>query len=176
MQDLSLRDLQALVAYMALSCREKPLGKKATQKLVYLFQNLCAVKSGYRFDFYTYGVYSRELAGDLDILRSMNVINISYVKENKSYEIRDADFSDRFIENSCLSVESCKQKVDRFLQNFGGLEPWELEIISTAVFIKTNEKIELSDIAARVFELKPKFPLDEIKNTLTHSGIAQYIH
>ncbi len=106
----------------------------------------------------------------------MNVINISYVKENKSYEIRDADFSDRFIENSCLSVESCKQKVDRFLQNFGGLEPWELEIISTAVFIKTNEKIELSDIAARVFELKPKFPLDEIKNTLTHSGIAQYIH
>jgi hypothetical protein len=44
------------------------LGKKALQKLVYLLQKLEDVPAGYRFRFFTYGLFADDLAFALDVV------------------------------------------------------------------------------------------------------------
>ncbi|MGQ0663831.1 MAG: hypothetical protein ACT4P2_09630, partial [Pseudomonadota bacterium] len=57
------------------------------QKLVYLIQEIGGVPAGYRYAFYTYGPYSRDLEGDLGIVQSLKGIAIIYDEGSNSFNI-----------------------------------------------------------------------------------------
>jgi uncharacterized protein YwgA len=57
-----------LIAYLAERLGQKnKLGRKSVQKFIHIASELGKVPTGYRFSFYTYGPYSRELAADLEL-------------------------------------------------------------------------------------------------------------
>lgn len=170
MKQLTTKDLHAVVAYFAERRSSDPLGKKALQKLMYIFQENYEIKAGYKFDFYTYGVFSKELAGDLDILRSMKVLDIIFISESASYQIKAGSDADKMINDSAVSNSEIKSCLDQFMDKTSGLPAWKLEIISTAIYVKSNENLDDDSISARIRELKPKFSWAEIEATLSEEA------
>ena len=82
-------DQYALVAFLIDQAKRgrQQLGKKALRKKVHLVQELGGVDAGYRFSFYTYGPYSVDLAGDLDVVAKSGGAMVHYSRSDNYYLI-----------------------------------------------------------------------------------------
>src|SRR5688572_5467817 len=94
---LNTREQFAAIVCIIRTTKCPNLGKKAVQKLVYLLKNELGLDLGYEFKFYTHGVFSRDLAGDLDIMKSMQLLDIRYDDATESFKICVGPEADKFL-------------------------------------------------------------------------------
>lgn len=138
-------------------------GKKAIQKLVYVLQQRAKDAQFYRFSFYNYGVYSQDLARDIADAERYDFINVSYDAHANAYSIEPSEnfaYNSKFLPSS-YNAEYCKDALP--------LSPRELELITTIMFVRDEEKLPNEDsVVKRVLELKPKFEEHEVLKQMPH--------
>ena len=187
-------DQYALVAFLIDHAAQAnlELGKKALQKKVHLIQELGGVESGYRFSFYTYGPYSRNLAGDLDVIANSGGAIVSYDSFDNRYQIGAGEFTSQMMDRRRRAtrprgaaagtaararsrmgkefVEANRSSIEKVIDTFGRRSAKGLELISTIAHLHRHlpEKEFQDDerLAERVAKLKPKYSESEIGNAI----------
>ncbi len=163
-------DRYALIALIADRLGEKQrLGKKALQKIVHLLQEFGEVRTGYRFSFYTYGPYSTELAGDLDLVAAKGGVSVAYNSSDNYYLISSTSRTKQVVEKGESFIKPNKTKIDKVLDKFGGRLAKDLELVSTIAYVRRYAPDEFANdqtLARLVKELKPKYEDDEIKSAM----------
>lgn len=165
-------DQYALVAFLIDHAAQAnlELGKKALQKKVHLIQELGGVESGYRFSFYTYGPYSRNLAGDLDVIANSGGAIVSYDSFDNRYQIGAGEFTSQMMDMGKEFVEANRSSIEKVIDTFGRRSAKGLELISTIAHLHRHlpEKEFQDDerLAERVAKLKPKYSESEIGNAI----------
>lgn len=159
----------ALIAQLAEELgRSQSFGKKAVQKIVYLLQELGSVPAGFRYTFYTYGVFSSELANTLGVVEGLEGIKIDYDASQNSYQIHAGEKVNSLKERGQQYLDKHKKTLEKVV-NFAkkSKTALKLELISTIVFIKKNEGIDIETeeetLVQRVKDLKPRFNDQEIR-------------
>lgn len=165
---VSKSDQHALIALIVKQAEEArwPLGKKALQKNVHLIQEFGDVDAGYQFSFYTYGPYSSELSGDLDVVAVSGGVEVDYNPVQNSYSITLGKRADNLIERGKGFLSTNARAIDCVLNTFKGRYAKDLELISTIAYLRrTSSKDEFGSnekLRARVQALKPKYNAQEI--------------
>lgn len=161
----------ALITHLAKELGDtQDFGKKAAQKVVYLLQQIGGVPTGFRYTFYTYGVFSSDLANMLGIVDGLGGISVGYNPDLNAYYIKSGgkadkiqnkgqDFLDRHQDSIAKIIALAKDKTAR-----------TLELISTIVFVAKNEELQNpdseSELIERVKALKPQFTPEGIKSEI----------
>jgi uncharacterized protein len=155
------------------------LGKKAIQKYVYLLQELEGVATGYKFSFYTYGPYSSDLAGDLDVVNSLQGVSITYSPSDNAYNIAQGEKTDELKSRSVAYLQKASAGIEKLVRCFGGRYAKDLELISTIVFLNRNDQqisaINEAAVVRKVLELKPKYSVDQVRNALAELRQLEYL-
>ncbi|MCY4394057.1 MAG: hypothetical protein OXC10_02870 [Rhodospirillaceae bacterium] len=166
-------DQYALVAFLiaqAAQARNK-LGKKAIQKKVHLIHELGGVDTGYRFSFYTYGPFSVNLAGDLDVIANSGGAKVSYDDRDNHYQIDLSEHTDQMIQRGGEFIEKNRAAIEGVLEKFGSRTAKDLELFSTIAYLRRHappEEFEnISELAEHVRSLKPKYSETEIGTAIT---------
>jgi uncharacterized protein len=167
--NLSRNDQLGLVAYLAKKWGPTDkLGRKAFQKIVHIATELGDVPTGYRFSFYTYGPYSRELAADLEYAEAIGAVSSSVDGATGAYDIKAGKSADKFVTqaNEFLAIHFAR--LDKIYESFAGQSARSLELYSTLIFLESREpQSEHFDesIVSKVKQLKPKYTRPEIEHT-----------
>jgi uncharacterized protein len=145
-------------------------GKKKFQKLVHMAQELVGSPFGFRFQFYTYGAFSSELASDIELLGSWKAIKIDFDRDANAYNISLGPAAEEIAGRGKIEDAQLRSNIDRFLDYFSKKAPKELELISTFVFVEKSERPQngwTDDVwISRVLELKPKFSRADAEKAL----------
>lgn len=161
----------AIIAYIAKANMDKgALGKKALQKLMHLSHELRNVPVGYSFKLYTYGPFSRELAGDIDLLDSMGLISVHFDASRNGYEIKAVEKSQEILSKNEAFVSSVKDDLDFILERFGGRLAKELELSSMITFILKNKLTDVNNdeaVVDKFLEIKPHYQRSEVLTGLS---------
>lgn len=153
-----------------MSSRGNKLGKTSLQKLIYLLKTIYNVPIDYSFKFYIYGPYSSEVAGDLDYLDSVEVLETSfedYPGKYRGYNITPRDKAEKILTKGQDYITNYEELIDEVVELYGGRTARELELIGTIVYLIKDEKIVNGELATRVQSLKPYFDLDKIEEVIS---------
>jgi uncharacterized protein YwgA len=146
-------------------------GKKAAQKVIYLLQEMARVPTGFRYTFYTYGVFSSELAAVLDAVESMGGIRAEYDPAENAYRLSAGAKADTIEERGVNFLKEHRNAIDAVISLAEGKTARTLELISTIVFVVKMEGLDSRDDEAhlvdRVMKLKPKFERSTIKQRIS---------
>lgn len=144
----------------------RQFGKKAAQKVVYLLQELGRVPLGFRYTFYTYGVFSSELAYTLGVVQGLEGVNVDYDGTLNAYWIRPGEKAEMLERRSEDFLRTHENAIEEIVSFSMSRNAKNLELISTIAFVEKNEKSEISGdanmLVQRVNELKPQFSCQEI--------------
>jgi len=157
----------ALLTYIADSMSGKhALGKKALQKLVHLCGEIGNVNTGYKFKLYTYGPFSRELAGDVDILDSMSALSVRFDAVRNGYEITVGEKADDLIGKASGYLNENKEKIDYVISIFGDRLAKQLELSSMLIFILKNDLVDDptndAEVIDKFLEIKPHYEYSDV--------------
>lgn len=145
------------------------LCKKKIQKLVYLIEQFASVDLGYTYEIYFYGPYSRTLDDDLRALSRDSLIR--YSKSGRSYLVSVTPEGDDALESLVSQngihdrSDVCLERIDEILTQYANRAPFDLELLTTTVFIRNLLGSEASKelIAINVEKIKGrKFSQDKI--------------
>lgn len=142
------------------------LGKTSLQKLIYLLKSLYELPINYSYNFYIYGPYSSEVAGDLDYLDSIDILSVSFEDYGnyRGFNITPNKKSKKIIERAENFIKKNREKVEEIVEFYGGKTARELELIGTIVYLIKEEGIAQELLVERIKELKPHFDETEIKS------------
>ena len=150
-----------LIAYLAKKVGpNNKLGRKAVQKFIHIAASLGKVPTGYRFSFYTYGPYSRELAADLEIAEAINGVVSCQNSGSSAFDIKAGDSVDLIISNAKSYLDIQTKSLDVIFEEFGTFTARTLELYSTILFLKDEELAiadKVDDLNKRVKQLKPQY-------------------
>lgn len=157
----------AILAYVVRRLgNEQQLGRKAFQKVVYLLQKLAGVPLGFRYTFYTYGVYSFELASTLGAVENMKGIIADYDPAVRAHNLRAGKEAETLEHKGRNLLEDYASEIESILDFARGKTGKELELSSTVIYVARNEELEEADaekrLIERVAELKPRFSRSQI--------------
>lgn len=154
-------DLAAAVAYMV---TRKPIkGKKALQKLLY-FCTETGLPLRLSFKMHLYGPYSNEVAQEYDRLVFGNIL----VEEGEERVFRAGSECRAYLEMHGCIIKQYQKQLDKILDLFGDLTPWQLELYATLHFISVSlatayGKVERDEVIAQLRAAKGgKFSEEEI--------------
>jgi uncharacterized protein YwgA len=152
----------AVVTYLASELGENyQFGKKALQKVVYLLQERKGVQLGFRYTFYTYGVFSAELASTVDVVQGLRGITAKFVPGENAYYLRKGEQSADVLAPAEEFLNEHKTKLEEIVEFAKGKSGKTLELISTIVFVMQSAEFQDGkpddQLIERVHELKPKF-------------------
>ena len=124
--------------------------KKKLHKLVYLLQQ-AGEDFGYRYIYHSYGVFSPELASDLDTARQDSVLSVERRDDNGMtvYDIRYP--SENPLNISDPGDIACDHGL---IKELGGRSAAFLEALSTVVYLGNNY-YSGTDLRSKLTELKP---------------------
>lgn len=155
------------------------LGKTKVQKLIFLLSELCEVQTGYSFRFYTYGPYSSELAGDIDYLSRIGVLQIKDNIESEGYSVSMGDQAKKVQDMVAVPMESMDENIKKIINEFGKCSAKELELIATLIYISKydpNFSGEVKTLVEKVKELKPKFLDREIEIKVANLAKKKFLN
>jgi uncharacterized protein len=163
------QDSHAVIATIAQEMQRSKasLGRTKFQKLVFLLSELFGVKTDYQFRFYTYGPFSNELAGDIDYLARIDVLDALFFEDKGFYEIVPGK-SFTSIEDEGSIDEDAHQKIAELIAGFGKKNASELELFSTLVYLNKFDEIgrNVESLSKKTRELKPKFTESQVNDAL----------
>jgi uncharacterized protein YwgA len=156
-------DQHALIVWLAKNFGERrELGKTAVQKLIHILDEGFGVSTGYSFMLYTYGPFSRDLAGDLDVVRALKGVVIEYVSDENKYLISAGETNERILARAseyltCLSPDLIELKA-----SFFDKKPRYLELFSTLLFLRMRKPSSSSaELVRQLRAIKPKYDEQE---------------
>jgi uncharacterized protein len=154
-------DQLGLISYLAEKIGPtNKLGRKAVQKFIHIATELGKVPTGYRFSFYTYGPYSRELAADLEYAEAIDGISSCQDSNTGAFDIKAGVASNAIIKNAKVYLDNNTERLDLIFKEFGGFSARLLELYSTIIFVKAEEPAianSIADLKNRIKKLKPKY-------------------
>ncbi|MBI3776076.1 MAG: hypothetical protein HY273_11080, partial [Gammaproteobacteria bacterium] len=140
--------------------RQFSLRKTKVQELVFLLNELSGVDTGYKFCFYTYGPFSSELAGDVDYLDRIGVLNVEEGSGGDGYSVTAGKEATKIEQMVASRLDAFASNIEKIVVEFGGDSARDLELIATLVYISKYDP-EFSGQRCRLVtkarELKPKF-------------------
>lgn len=157
----------ALIVHLAKQLGvSQSFGKKAAQKVVYLLQELGHVPAGFRYTFYTYGVFSSELADTLGVVEGLEGITIDYDEHQNTYRIEEGAKAEKLQKRGEDFLLQHMEAIAKIVSFAKPRTAKRLELISTIVFVQKNEGLGIGvdeeKLIQRVRELKPQFDTQEI--------------
>ena len=160
-------DRYALVTRVAgILGKDHAFGRKALQKVFYLLQELAGIPLGYRYRFYTYGVYSFELASTLANVENLKGVVATYDPAFGAYELGRGEKAEALEAKGGAFLAEFGKEIERIVDLARGKTGKVLELISTIVFVALNEGLsgvgDEQKLLERVAELKPKFSTAQI--------------
>jgi len=147
------------------------LGKTATQKSIFLLQELYGLEPLYDFEFYNFGVFSRDIAFDLDSAQNMELIEIRPFSTGYGVEIAAKINSDSPIVSGVEPAENLEAAINNFSDDYPNATLSRLELDSTVVYIDRDvihrgELIDVENLVSRTIALKPKFQPEEVEESI----------
>ncbi len=148
----------------------RQLRKTSLMKMIYLLEELHDVDVGYRFGIYTYGPFDAQVLEDLDVLGSMDVLEVKRDPDGWGYQIQASGEADGVKANAADFLAEHSERVDALFEEFGDKSAVDLELESTIVFVHKRAVEKDQDptpdsVAKIVNGLKPKFTRSHIKKT-----------
>lgn len=173
--EITVADQHALIAWLA---REfggrRELGKTAVQKLTHILDEGFAVPTGYSFRVYTYGPFSRDLAGDLDVVNALEGIVISYVEDENRYVVSAGKASGRITERADAFLKRVSVTLAELKAQFFDKKPRYLELFSTLLFfVKRKPQISDAELVQQLRAIKPKY--DEIETLAAVGDLRRFL-
>jgi len=168
-----------LISYLGKRLGKGSLRKTAIQKLVYLIQEVLNVPLGYKFDLYHYGPYSQDLAGDVDIVKNLNGIEIAYDPVLNLYNISPGVNSDTLIKKGETFIKEYQDKIESILSKFDAKRASELELSATILYawkdMQARSKALEKEVLEAVSALKPKLSDRDIAESLRELKAMGYL-
>ncbi|KYK32444.1 MAG: hypothetical protein HXS48_14105 [Theionarchaea archaeon] len=150
------------------ACKGHVEGRKKLQKMIYIAKVL-----GYplREDYtlYLYGPYSEELAGELQRMKELDLLDER--KLDSSYSIKitknGKDLLNYFQTNieKEMGIEKLN-KMRTLFKELGYFDPWQLEILATLFYFYQIGYSDFNELQRIVRKVKPKFSPKQI-STMT---------
>ena len=165
----------AIIAELAKKLKEKGnnLGRTALQKFVYLLQEVYGVDCGYEFRFYTYGPFSSEIIGNLEIITAYDAVKVQppdHISGRSAYKIEPSAECDALLETASDFLAENEDKIAALLDVFGNKTAESLELYATVVWVDRSlhgdQNKGHTDIAPLVHELKPKFEMEKVQESI----------
>lgn len=156
------------IAYAVDACKRGVDGRKKLQKMVYIAKVL-----GYPlqedFTLYLYGPYSEELAGELQRMKELDLLDERSL--DSSYIIKLTENGKEFlsyfqtnIEKDIGTEELNKMKI--LFKELSNYEPWKLEIIATLFYFYQTGYNDFDELQDAVKRAKPKFSSKQISTMM----------
>ena len=94
--------------------------------------------------------------------------NIFYYPLGYGYEISLGEKANEMKQRAKVFLEQYNGEIDWALDKFGGYNASDLELISTITYVHRNldergQQININEISQRVLSIKPRFPVEKIK-------------
>lgn len=150
---------------------DHPLGRKAVHKIVYLLQELVGLPLRIPYTFYTYGVYSFELASTLGVVENMNGIMATYDPALRAYDLSPGERCESLERKGKAFLDEYRDSIDRVCDLALGKTGKALELISTIIYVAKNEHLRgiphEAKLLERVADLKPQFSSHQIEQQVS---------
>jgi uncharacterized protein YwgA len=144
------------------------------QKLSYFLQEVLKVPLGLRFVMHYYGPYSFDLAHSISAMGAIGTIRVLRDPDGYGYWVHPADTDDtrEMLDESKKERAGYAGALEKVASNLGGLQPWELELLSTCDFVRrllraNNRPVDDETVTREVHSLKPRFSEEQISGKLS---------
>lgn len=153
--------------------KQKPnLGKTAMMKFIYILQQVYKVPIGYDYEIYTYGPYSADVNGDIQLASDFDiikVISVIFPTGYSGYELHSTDLTEDFVEREKDFVGLHRDSISEVVNIFGKKSVKDLELSSTIIYVYSfhafnNWDTDIKEVSIRVKNIKPHFSIDEIES------------
>jgi hypothetical protein len=132
-------------------------------KLMYFLQSLRDVQLGYSFRLYTYGPYDGQVLEDLRVVEALGGIRSEEFEWSggSGYVLLPGEHADAIIARGGSELTQIDNDLRWVTSELGTLSAGDLELASTIVYVdressRDGEVINVTDITARVHEIKPR--------------------
>jgi uncharacterized protein len=147
-------------------------GKTHVQKLVYFLQELFGGDSEYDFSLYTYGPFSANLAGDLDVADGLGVVSLEYLPQAGAYNIAPGPQLAKAETRASEYLARHQDAIRKVTREFGGLRARELELRATIVYADREARregapLEHGQLVERVHAIKPHFTRETVEQAVS---------
>lgn len=159
------------------------LGKTAMVKYLYLLQEVYNVPLQYNFEIYTYGPYTSEVMGDIDLATHFGAISteVCHYTNTYGYSLNPSVNIDNYINKEKSFLNKQKKSINDIIAKFGQKTAKELELITTIIYlyksyINNNWDASIKEISRNVHEIKPHFDISSIQREyreLDEKGILE---
>jgi hypothetical protein len=146
------------------------IGRTALMKYMYFLQVVRGVPLGYNFSMYSYGPFDSDVLADLSSGEMLNIVDVTPVEFSGGYgyRIRPGARAESAKRDARQFLMDHSKDVDWLFSVFGKLNSAELELTSTIVYVdrefaERKQHGSISDIAARVNEIKPHFTREQVR-------------
>jgi hypothetical protein len=160
----------ALLPVLAERAPAGHIGRTALMKYMYFLQTVRGVPLGYSFSMYSYGPFDSDVLADLSSGEMLNIVDVSAVQFSGGYGYRIVPGSGAAPakRNAVQFLTDHEEDIDWLFSVFGRLNSAELELTSTIVYVDREfsakkQHSSVSEIAARVNEVKPHFTREQVR-------------
>jgi uncharacterized protein len=145
------------------------LGRTTLMKLCYFLQELRDVPLGYRFTLYSYGPFDSDVLADLQTAETMGVLSadIEYYSGGYRYHIQPDENGVKTKHLAKAFLEKHREDIEWVTKKFGKSNASDLELLSTIVYINSEQRIsERKVLAEHVKLVKPHFSESHINRQI----------
>jgi uncharacterized protein YwgA len=145
------------------------LGRTTLMKLCYFLQALRDVPLGYKFTLYSYGPFDSDVLADLQTAETMGVLsaNVEYYPGGYRYDIQPDENGKKAKQLAKAFLADYRSDIEWVTKKFGNRSAIDLELLSTIVYINSEQRISQRNLlAARVKLVKPHFSQAQIERQI----------
>jgi uncharacterized protein YwgA len=156
------------IATLAAITKKQPkIGKTSIMKYMFFLQHCFNVNLGYHFSIYTYGPYSQDVMGDLNLAVHYNAVNSLYVDliGYGGYQFTPGENSRSFIERCRDYLSQIEPHIDRLVSLFSTKKAKDMELLATIAYTHiaiSRQNQDLAKVPSVVKAIKPHFEESEI--------------
>jgi hypothetical protein len=163
------REKQAVVAALddQLSQRGSWCGETHLQKAVFFLQELFDVPTGFRFIFYKYGPFSRDLRGELSTMRGDGFLDVVPSPPYGPKLMLTESAREQLIKRRAEAIRPYGGSLTFVADQLASLGVGDLERLAAALWVRRRLSDATEDMqAARINKLKPHVSVDSAREAL----------
>ena len=147
-------------------------GKTVLQKMVFLLQEIYGVDAKYTFGFHTFGPFSPELLGDLDMAETYGAVDVKSVNDGgHGYVIEPGARIEECLADANEFLKANSRHIENLVSAFGRKTAKELELLTTIIYLNKEIRFDVNTMTRdaavdKIRELKPKFAEKEIRDAM----------
>jgi hypothetical protein len=167
--EMEERERQAIVAALdeRLAQGGSWCGETHLQKAVFFLQEMCGVSTGFRFIFYKFGPYSRDLRGELSTMRADGFLDVIPSPPYGPKLLLTKEAREQLIERRAKAIGPYEGSLSFIADRLARLGVGDLERLAAALWVRRRlPEAKEEEQAARINELKPHVSVDAARKAL----------